>query len=151
MSKSTTSLNFPDVNVWLAVILEDHVHRPLAKAWLLGEKSRIAFTRFTQVSVLRLLTTRAAMNGRPLSMDEAWQAYEQLFQDDARMAFMPEPSGVEARFREYAAGRTASPKIWADAWLLAFAEAAEGTVVTFDRALAARGAQCLLLEGAEGT
>jgi predicted nucleic acid-binding protein len=38
------------------------------------------------------------------------------------------------------------PKLWADAWLLAFAAAAGGTVVTFDRALAARGAHCLLPE-----
>ena len=32
----------------------------------------------------------------------------------------------------------------ADAWLLAVAEAAGGVLVTFDRALAARGAHCLL-------
>jgi predicted nucleic acid-binding protein len=41
---------------------------------------------------------------------------------------------------------TASPKLWADAWLLAVAKAARGTLVTFDRALAAHGARCLLPE-----
>ena len=150
MSKSTTALNFPDVNVWLAIMLEDHVHRPAARAWWKAVDSTIAFTRFTEIGVLRLLTTRAAMNNKPLSMDEAWQAYETLFRDDSRMALLPEPAGVEARFREYATGRTASPKFWADAWLLAFAHAAGGTVVTFDRALAARGAQCLLPESGPG-
>ena len=40
----------------------------------------------------------------------------------------------------------ASPKLWAGAWLLALAQAARGTLVTFDRALAARGAHCLLPE-----
>jgi len=64
------------------------------------------------------------------------------------VTFAPEPAGVEARFPEYTAGRTASPKLWADAWLLAFAETAGGTVITFDRALAARGALCLAPEGA---
>jgi predicted nucleic acid-binding protein len=34
--------------------------------------------------------------------------------------------------------------VWADAWLLAVAEAAGGVLVTFDKALAARGAHCLL-------
>jgi len=40
--------------------------------------------------------------------------------------------------------------MWADAWLLSFAQAAEGTLVTFDRALAARGAHCVLIESREG-
>jgi len=40
--------------------------------------------------------------------------------------------------------RTASPKVWADAWLLAFAETADGVLVTFDKALGPRGALCLL-------
>ena len=150
MNKSTTSLNFPDVNVWLALSLENHIHRPVAQAWWRAIDSTIAFTRFTQVSVLRLLTTRTAMDGKPLSMDDAWRAHDKLF-EDVRVAFKPEPAGVELRFREYAAGRTASPKLWADAWLLAFAEAAGGTVITFDRALAARGAHSLLPENAGGT
>jgi predicted nucleic acid-binding protein len=66
------------------------------------------------------------------------------FFDDDRVSFAPEPPGVESCFRDYAADRTASPKKWSDAWLLAFAEAAAGKLVTFDRVLAARGATCLL-------
>ena len=150
MNKSTTSLTFPDVNVWLALLLEHHIHRPVAQTWWGAMEATIAFTRFTEVSVLRLLTTRAAMDGKPLSMDDAWRSHDKLF-EDARVVFIPEPSGVEARFRGYAAGRTATPKLWADAWLLAFAEAAGGTVITFDQALAARGAHCLLLEITGGT
>jgi predicted nucleic acid-binding protein len=34
--------------------------------------------------------------------------------------------------------------VWADAWMLAHASAAGGVLVTFDKALAARGAHCLL-------
>jgi len=51
---------------------------------------------------------------------------------------------VEKRFREKAAGRSVSPKVWAAAWLLAFTQAAEGVLVTFDKALGTRGARCLL-------
>jgi hypothetical protein len=52
---------------------------------------------------------------------------------------------LKPHFREYRwwAAR-ASPKQWADAWLLAFAKVAGGTLVTFDRALVSRGAYCLL-------
>lgn len=83
------------------------------------------------------------MDGKPLTIDEAWRVYDRFFDDD-RVAFVSEPSDVEKRFREKAVGRTASPKVWADAWMLAIAEVAGGQLITFDQALAARGAHCLL-------
>jgi len=55
-----------------------------------------------------------------------------------------EPPEVEKRFREKVAGRSVSATVWADAWLPAFAQAAEGVLVTFDKALGGRGARCLL-------
>jgi toxin-antitoxin system PIN domain toxin len=150
MNKSTTLLSFPDVNVWLALLHADHVHRAPASRWWQRAEGRIAFTRFTEISLLRLLTTSAAMKHQPLTMDDAWRAYERLFEDD-RVAFYAEPAEVEKHFRKYASGLTASPKLWADAWLLAVAQAAEGTLITFDRALGARGARCLLAESGDDT
>jgi toxin-antitoxin system PIN domain toxin len=135
-------LNFPDVNVWMALVLEHHVHRKAARAWWQATDAQIAFTRFTQISLLRLLTTSAAMDGKPLHMKEAWRVHDRLF-EDARVVFYPEPAEVEPCFRKHTATPTPSPKLWADAWLLAFAEATAGKLVTFDRALAGRGALCL--------
>lgn len=140
-----TSSSFPDVNVWLALLLEDHVHRPAALRWWKSDQSSvIGFLRLTQMSVLRLLTTAAAMNGKPLRMREAWTAYDRLFVDE-RVAFLTEPRGIEARFREHTRDNHPSPKLWADAWLLAFAECAGGALITFDRALAARAPNHVLL------
>ena len=82
------------------------------------------------------------MDGKPLTMRDAWRVYDRLFEDE-RVALIPERAAVETRFRDYSDGAIVSPKQWADAWLLAFAQVAEGTVVTFDRALASRGARCL--------
>ncbi len=90
-----------------------------------------------------MTTTAAAMDGKPLTIDEAWRVYDRFYDDD-RVTFVPEPSDVEIRFREKALGRTASPKVWADAWMLAMASAAGGVLVTFDKALVSRGAYCLL-------
>ena len=129
----------------MALLLENHVHREAALHWWRATDATIAFTRFTQMSVLRLLTTAAAMDGKPLSLNEAWRAYDRLFADE-RVGLMPEPAEVEIRFRQNTRGRSASPKLWADAWLLAFAESAGGILVTFDRALAARSTCCLLLQ-----
>ena len=91
------------------------------------------------------MTTAAVMDGKPLTIAAAWRVYDRFYQDD-RVAFVSEPLEVEKRFREKASGRTASPKVWADAWLLALAHAAEGVLVTLDQALASRGAYCLLVE-----
>jgi predicted nucleic acid-binding protein len=77
-------------------------------------------------------------------MTEAWASYDRLFEDD-RVAFLDEPSGIDAVFRKYARKNHASPKLWADAWLLAFAECAGGAVVTFDQALAAQASHTVLL------
>jgi len=83
------------------------------------------------------------MDGRPLTMRQAWRVFDRFFEDE-RVVFVPEPAEVETRFRKYTAGRQISPKVWADAWLLAFAQSAPGILVTFDKALIARGARCLL-------
>jgi len=140
-----TSLSFPDINVWLALVASEHVHHASARGWWEAETGRIGFSRLTQLGFLRLMTTAAAMDGKPLTMAEAWRVHDRLFEDD-RVTYMPEPVEAEAYFREYARGRTASPKVWADAWLLAFARAAGGTLVTFDKGLSQRGARCLLAE-----
>src|SRR4051794_40164157 len=126
-----TSLSFLDVNVWLALALEHHVHRSAALAWWnQGAFERAGFLRLTQISVLRLLTTAAAMDGQPLTMAEAWQVYDAFLADD-RVSLFAEPAGLETGFRERAASATPAPKVWADAYLLAFAAAHGGQVVTF--------------------
>ena len=139
------SLSFPDVNVWFAVLLEDHVHHTIAGAWWNADESgNIIFSRFTQLGLLRLLTTSAAMNGRPRTMAQAWDAYERLF-EDARVAFYAEPVRLDPTFRRLSSSKKASPKVWADAYMLAFADAIDATLLTFDRGIVNRGVQCLVL------
>jgi hypothetical protein len=140
-----TLLSFPDVNVWLALLLADHTHRAAAVAWWNSDASEvIAFSRFTQIGVLRILTTAGAMGGRALGMDAAWQAYDRLFEDD-RVALLAEPDTLEPQFRALSRSGMASPKVWGDAYIAAFAAQYRGTLVTFDRALASRGTKCLAL------
>jgi toxin-antitoxin system PIN domain toxin len=139
-----SSLSFPDLNVWLALVVEPHVHRAAALAWWDSNRNAVAFCRFTQMGLLRLLTTPAATNDRPLAMGEAWRVYDRLFEDD-RVCLIGEPPGVEPAFRKQASGRHSSPKLWADAYLVAFAERAEATLVTFDKGLASRAPGSVLL------
>jgi toxin-antitoxin system PIN domain toxin len=141
-----SSLSFPDVNVWLALMLADHVHRRLALRWWdTDEAETIGFCRLTQLGVMRVLTTPAAMNGRPLTMNAAWKAHDRLYQDP-RVVFLPEPDAIEEPLRRFARGGVASPKLWADGYLAAFATRRAATLVTFDRALASRSDDSLLLK-----
>jgi toxin-antitoxin system PIN domain toxin len=137
-----SSLSFPDINVWLALATPEHAHAESAQAWWEEEAGMIAFSRFSQIGFLRLMTTSAAMDGKPLTMAEAWRVHDRFYEDH-RVRFVQEPREVERLFRERTPGRTASPKVWADAWLLAIASAVDGRLVTFDGALAQRGAHCL--------
>lgn len=145
-----TSLSFPDVNVWFALLVENHVHHAVALRWWQSadNTAAIAFCRVTQLSVLRLLTTAAAMNQQPLTMNEAWGAYDRLFGDD-RVTLVPEPTDLEPALRAASmSGRSASasPKAWADAYLIAFASCLDAQLITFDQALYARAApQCVML------
>lgn len=139
------SLGFPDVNVWVALMHADHVHHGAAVEWWASSPLEvIAFSRFTQMSVLRLLTTAATMGGKPLGMSAAWQAYDRLFEDD-RVALFQEPLGVENALRHLTSGKSSAPKLWADAYLACFAEAHDGVVITLDRSLAKRAAGSVLL------
>ena len=136
-------MSFPDLNVWLALAAPEHTHSPLARRWWEAEMGQIAFCRLSQLGFLRLVTSAAVMDGKPLGMSQAWRVYDRFYEDD-RVTFMEEPQEVDRRFREKAAGRLASPKVWADAWMLAVAQASGGSLVTFDKALASRGATCLI-------
>jgi predicted nucleic acid-binding protein len=64
---------------------------------------------------------------------------------DMRAVFLSEPDALENEFRVRTRLASRSPKVWADAYLLAFAAAAGLKLVTFDRALTSRSADVLVL------
>jgi uncharacterized protein len=139
------TLNFLDANVWLALLWSRHMHSEKARLWFeQASEEQFFFCRFTQLTVLRLLTTERIMGTDAKTMSEAWDLWDQIWAD-GRIAFLPEPDGLEQEFRTRSRLPSRSPKVWADAYLLAFACAAGLTLVTFDRGLRLGGAEVLLL------
>jgi toxin-antitoxin system PIN domain toxin len=139
------TLNFLDANVWLALLWDRHAHSDRAREWFQGcDDEQFLFCRFTELTVLRLLTTKRVMGRDVKSMAGAWEVWDQLWSDD-RIAMLPEPDGLESRLRVYSRLKRASPKVWADAYLVAFASAAGLKLVTFDRALESRPVEVLVL------
>ena len=139
------TLNFLDANVWLALLWDRHGHSGRAREWFQGcDDEQFLFCRFTQITVLRLLTTKQVMGRDVKSMVGAWEVWDQLWSDD-RISMLPEPDGLESRLRFHSRLGSASPKVWADAYLMAFASAAGLKLVTFDRALESRPVEVLVL------
>jgi toxin-antitoxin system PIN domain toxin len=139
------ALNFLDANVWLALLWNRHIHSQTATRWFEASSSeQFFFCRFTQLTVLRLLTTDQIMGRDAKTMTGAWALWDQVWADE-RVAFLPEPDGLEREFRLRSRLASRSPKVWADSYLLAFAAAAGLKLITFDRALEARGADVLVL------
>jgi len=139
------SLNFPDTNVWLALIWGRHSHAEAARTWFeRAAAEQFFFSRFTQLALLRLLTTEAVMGRDVMTMQAAWELYDQCCADE-RIAFLAEPEALDPRLRSFSTSRHASPKLWADAYLAAFAAMAGLKIVTFDRAFRAKPVESLIL------
>jgi toxin-antitoxin system PIN domain toxin len=127
-----------DSNVWLALALSKHEFHRSARTWLKQQSSPnpALFCRATQQTVLRLLTTKAVLApyGLPPLSNKAACSVCEGFLADERVAWGEEARGLESSWKNLAAGSQASPKLWMDAYLAAFAIAAKQQLVTTDKA-----------------
>jgi uncharacterized protein len=141
-----TSSIFLDVNVWLALHHEVHIHHGTAKRWFesLDNESMLVFCRQTQMAFFRLMTTEAVLGREVIKQRQCWEIYDRWI-DGGRAVLAVEPAGLEAALRPRTSGESSSPKVWADAYLAAFAMAAGIQLVTFDRALAGKVEGAVLL------
>ena len=147
MTKSSRSYLFPDVNVWVALTYAGHRHYNVAKAWFeaLDTEARVCFCRFTQLSLLRLLTTSAVMGvDEVMTQAQAWDAYDRWLAD-GHVLFLEEPPDLDVSFRALSQQRFPSPRTWSDSYLAAFAIASGLHFVTFDQAFQGKAKQLLIL------
>lgn len=122
-----------DVNVLLALCYDRHRHHQDALAWIDVQSARSAgLCRVTQISLLRLLCNSTVMGEDACTLPEAWAIYDDIDADE-RFCFIHEPEAIDPAFRRFTQTATVSPKVWADAYLAAFAFAARLRLVTFDR------------------
>ena len=74
-SKTTTFL--PDINVWLALAFESHVHHGRARTWFEGTSNDgCSFCRLTQQRFPRLATNPKAFDTEAVTMSEAGRMYD---------------------------------------------------------------------------
>lgn len=125
-----------DINVWIALAFPTHTHHAAARAWFDAATTPASchFCRITQLGFLRIANNPAAL-ATAVTQDQAWQLYDH-FLAHPRVAFADEPVGIESFWRPWAQQPRFSGKVWADAYLAAFAAAGGFEVVTFDRGFA---------------
>jgi uncharacterized protein len=123
-----------DINVWLGLISDNHVHHSTAKTWFenVADNRRCFFCRFTQQGVLRLSTNATVFPDSAFTLREAWAAYD-AFLADPRVGFLSEPQGTESLWRQLTQHNLKATKLWADAYLAAFALAGNLELITFDK------------------
>ena len=134
-----TSSFLPDINVWIALHLSRHRHHEAAGAWFrsIGEDSPLVFCRHTHIGMFRLLSTESVMQGATLTQKQCWAIYARWI-EGGRAFLHADPAGIDVAFKQLTSAEVVSPKMWADAYIAAFAQAAGLTLVTLDKALAAK-------------
>jgi toxin-antitoxin system PIN domain toxin len=127
----------PDVNVWIALVVGEHIHNASAREWIDGVEDNIVFCRVTQMGFLRLLTNARVMGPDVLDAMRAWVTFDSTL-SDSRISHIEEPPGLEHHWRLRTNHEKPGSNWWTDSYLAAFASAAGFTLVTFDAQLARR-------------
>ena len=121
-----------DVNVWLALVDENHAHHEKAITyWCEQSAAEIAFCRVTALAFLRL-STHPKILSRPLSSEEAWDVY-QRYRVEERVGFILDSPGVDQAFIEYTRQSGFMHQLWTDCYLAALARFRNCRVVSFDQ------------------
>jgi predicted nucleic acid-binding protein len=101
-----------DANVLFPLLVQGHAAYEVAKAWWDEQPDATVGTcLLTRLAVLRLLTNRVAMNGAPVSRDEALGAWHRLSDDPRSFHVDAEPANHEARFVSLVSSREPR-RIW---------------------------------------
>jgi len=135
----------PDINVWVALLAARHVHNKEAIAWISeAADGSVALCRIAQMGLLRLLTNERAMGPDVVTSARAWELHDQMM-SDPRFYFLPEPDGLERAWRAHTHHERRGHAGWTDAYVAAFAKAANLRLVTFDKQLKASSADTVIL------
>jgi len=124
-------MDIPDINVWLALIDQNHAHHAIAsRYWEENSETELAFSRVSMLGMLRL-STQPRVLSRPLSASEAWAIYRQYLAQP-HIHFLAEPETIEWHFLTLTEQANLPHRMWTDAYFVAFAIAGGHRLVSFD-------------------
>jgi toxin-antitoxin system PIN domain toxin len=132
----STSACLFDASVWVALAFSSHPHHAEARREFdtADFAGPAVFCRATQQAFLRILTTPAIQKiygCGVITNDDAWEKWELLIALP-QVVWLDEPHGLETLWQKLARLTSASPKVWMDAYLAAFAITAGLRMATLD-------------------
>lgn len=137
--------DLPDINVWLALAVEEHPHHAAARAYWATAPDRW-FCRVTMLGLVRLLCQPRVMGEGALALAEALALYDR-FRGIRGVGLLADAEGCDARLSSLVAAAAPLPaRLWTDAYLAAMAQSAGLRLVSFDADFRRFGADhCLVL------
>lgn len=145
--------DLPDINVWLALAVEEHPHHGAARAYWAGASAvavparapGIWFCRVTMLGLVRLLCQPKVVGEGALALDQALALYGR-FRALPQVGLLADAEGCEARLQALVSAAPLPARLWTDAYLAAMAQSAELRLVSFDADFRRFGEDhCLLL------
>ena len=154
--------DLPDINVWLALAVQEHPHHQAAlRYWTTSQTERtrdgaatahagadptLWFCRITMLGLVRLLCQPKAVGPGALDSLSAWTLYAQ-YRALPHIGLLPEPESCDDALRTLVGAGSLPPRLWTDACLAALSVSAGLRLVTFDRDFERFGLErCLILE-----
>jgi hypothetical protein len=124
--------DLPDVNVWLALAVQEHPHHAAASHyWEQAASLRVCFCRVTMLGLVRLLTQPRLMGSAALGAADALGLYDR-FAALPEVDLLPEPAGTGVVLRRLVDAALPA-RLLTDAYLAAVAIAGGLRLVSFDR------------------
>ena len=121
-----------DVNVWLALAIEEHPHHVAAASyWDRHAGATRLFCRLSAMSLVRLLTHPKVMADKPLTLGKAWTLYR-AFSALPGVAMLGEPDGLDSELDACITAKLPA-RLFTDAYFAALARSAQARLVTFDK------------------
>jgi uncharacterized protein len=134
--------DLPDINVWLALAVEEHPHHASAKQYWnsvqakpIGER-KLWFCRVTMLGLVRLLSQPKVMGQGVLNLVQAMGLYQQ-FRTVPGVDLIAETKQCDSVLQglvvTHSANQPLPTRLWTDAYLAALAQNSGVRLVSFDQ------------------
>lgn len=131
--------DLPDINVWLALAIQEHPHHAFARAYWANVVAASAdaqpgawFCRTTALGLVRLLCQPKVVGNGALDLSAAWHLY-QSYRAMPQIGLLSETLACEAEISDLLKRTQPPARLWTDTYLAALAQSSGLRLVTFDR------------------
>jgi toxin-antitoxin system PIN domain toxin len=132
--------DLPDINVWLALAVQEHPHHAQAHQYWADTQSQHAgtvgpcvwFCRVTMLGLVRLLCQPKAVGKGTLALAAAWNLYQQ-YRALPQIGLAADASDCEHQLHSLVSSGVLPARLWTGAYLAAQAQSTGLRLVSFDR------------------